>query len=88
MNPKMSIVNSFQILKMVRACSVIGCCSKQNKDISVFQVRDDWICLNVGGWKAVKNLTICQLHFNPSDLCNAKNGNKVVKQSGKPVFRR
>ena len=67
----------------------VNCSSKQDKDMTIFNVREDWIKLNSEGWKDSKNLFICQLHFDESDIGGLDGKRyKFVKPSGKPFFVR
>ena len=55
--------------------------------MTIFNVREDWIKRNSGGWKDRKNLFICQLHFDESDIGGLDGKRyKFVKPSGKPFF--
>ena len=72
----------------MKCCSVIDCSVKQGQDISIFAVKEEWLKLNVGGWKEKNRLWICEKHFSASDVCHAVGKQTFVKRSAKPIFER
>jgi len=74
-------------------CSVKNCNSIATDGLFVFNVKEEWRDLNPFGWKLPaqqkQQLKICQLHFDPADICNFKGINKkqpFIRVGRKPVF--